>query len=196
MIIKDYLLEKFNSGEAEGLGLKRLCELMGAKSRFEKNTVIDAVYALEKEGSIVYDNGRFILFENSGLIKGTLKGNERGFAFVLTENGDYFIPPKCLNGALSGDTVIIKKQISSKGSTDEAKVVQILKRGYQKLVGTFDGENGYGFVIPDDRSYSVDIYVHQKNTKGAKSGDKVVVLITDYPEKSRNPEGKIIEILG
>ena len=196
MIIKDYLLEQFNSGEAEGLGLKRLCELMGAKSRFEKNTVIDAVYALEKECSIVYDNGRFILFENSGLIKGTLKGNERGFAFVLTENGDYFIPPKCLNGALSGDTVIIKKQISLKGSTDEAKVVQILKRGYQKLVGTFDGENGYGFVIPDDRSYSVDIYVHQKNTKGAKSGDKVVVLIIDYPEKSKNPEGKIIEILG
>ncbi|MBQ3235809.1 MAG: ribonuclease R [Clostridia bacterium] len=196
MIIKDYLLEKFNSGEAEGLGLKRLCELMGAKSRFEKNTVIEAVYALEKEGRIVYDNGRFILFENSGLLKGTLKGNERGFAFVITDNGDYFIPPKCLGGALNGDTVIIKKQLSSRGSTDEAKVVQILERGTKKVVGTFDGENGYGFVISDDRNFSVDVYVSQKNTKGAKSGDKVVALITDYPEKSRNPEGKIVEILG
>ena len=196
MILKDVLLEKFNSGEAEGLGLKRLCELMGAKARFEKNSVINAVYELENEGRIVYDNGRFVLFENSGLLKGTYKGNERGFGFVITDNGDYFIPPKCSNGALNGDTVVIKKQISSKGSTDEAKVVQILVRGVQQVVGTFDGENGYGFVIPDDRNYSVDIYVHQKNTKGAKSGDKVVVLITDYPEKSRNPEGKIIEILG
>ncbi len=196
MIIKDVLLEKFNSGEAEGLGLKRLCELMGAKARFEKNAVINAVYELESEGHIVYDNGRFVLFENSGLLKGTFKGNERGFGFVITDSGDYFIPPKCLGGALNGDTVVIKKQVSLKGSTDEAKVVQILSRGTQKVVGTFDGENGYGFVIPDDRNYSVDIYVHQKNTKGAKSGDKVVVLITEYPEKSKNPEGKIIEILG
>lgn len=196
MILKDVLLEKFNSGEAEGLGLKRLCELMGAKARFEKNAVIDAVYALENEGRIVYDNGRFVLFENSGLLKGTFKGNERGFGFVITENGDYFIPPKCLNGALNGDTVIIKKQESLKGSTDEAKVVLVLERGVQKVVGTFDGDYGFGFVIPDDKNYSVDIYVSQKNTKGAKTGDKVVVLITNYPEKSKNPEGKIIEILG
>lgn len=197
MIIKDFLLEKFNSGEAEGLGLKRICELLGAKTRFEKNTVIDAVYQLESEGRIVYDNGRFILFENSGLIKGVVKGNERGFAFVITEtDGDFFIPPKSLGGALNGDTVIIERQLSSKGSTDEARVKQILKRGTAKIVGTFDGENGYGFVIPDDKNFSVDVYIPKSKTMGAKPYDKVVAVITDYPEKMRNPEGKIIEILG
>ncbi len=197
MIIKDILLEKFNNGEAEGLGIKRICELFSAKSRDEKNTVINAVYELEQEGRIVYDNGRFILLENSKYLKGVLKGNERGFAFVITENnGDFFIPPKSLNGALNGDTVIIERQVSSKGSTDEAKVKQILKRGTTKIVGTFDGENGYGFVIPDDRNFSVDVYIPKSKTMGAKPFDKVVALITEYPEKSRNPEGKIIEILG
>ena len=196
MIIKDKLLEKFNNGEAEGLGIKRICELFSAKSRFEKNAVIDAIYLLESEGKIVYDNGRFVLFENSGLLKGTLKGNERGFAFVITDNGDYFIPPKYTNGALNGDTVIIKKVISSKGSTDEAKVTQILKRGLEKVVGTFDGDNRYGFVIPDDRNFNVDVYIPLKKTHGAKKGDKVVAKITSYPENKRNPEGVITEIIG
>ncbi len=197
MIIKDILLEKFNNGEAEGLGIKRICELFSAKSRDEKNTVINAVHELEREGRIVYDNGRFLLLENSKFFKGVLKGNERGFAFVITENdGDFFIPPRCLNGALNGDTVIIERQHSSKGSTDEAKVKQILKRGTTKIVGTFDGEKGYGFVIPDDRNFAVDVYIPKSKTMGAKSFDKVVSIITDYPEKMRNPEGKIVEILG
>ena len=195
MIIKDKLLEKFNNGEAEGLGIKRICELFGAKSRFEKNTVIDAIYALETEGKIVYDNGRFVLFENSGLLKGTLKGNERGFAFVITDSGDYFIPPKFVNGALNGDTVIIQK-VYSKDSDDEAKVKQILKRGLEKVVGTFDGDNRYGFVIADDKNFNADVFIPIKKTLGAKKGDKVVAKITSYPEGKRNPEGVIVEIIG
>lgn len=195
MIIKDKLLEKFNNGEAEGLGIKRICELFGAKSRFEKNTVIDAIYALETEGKIVYDNGRFVLFENSGLLKGTLKGNERGFAFVITDSGDYFIPPKFVNGALNGDSVIIQK-VYSQDSDDEAKVKQILKRGLEKVVGTFDGDNRYGFVIADDKNFNADVFIPIKKTLGAKKGDKVVAKITSYPEGKRNPEGVIVEIIG
>ncbi len=196
MIIKDFLLEKFNSGEFEGIGAKKICSILNAKSRAEKNSVLDALFSLENDCRIVYDNGRFLLFENSGLQKGIVKGNERGFAFVITENGDYFIPPKNLNNALDGDTVVIKKSISSRGSTDEAEIVKIIKRGRTQIVGTFDGEGGFGFVIPDDKNYFLDVYIPVKKTLGAKKGDKVVALITSYPEKRRNPEGKIIEILG
>lgn len=196
MILKDFLLEKFNSGEFEGIGAKKICSILGANSRAEKNSVIEALSSLEKDCRIVYDNGRFLLFENSGLKTGTIRGNERGFAFVITDSGDYFIPPKNLNGALDGDTVIVKKSISSRGSSDEGEIVKIVKRGRDKIVGTFDGECGFGFVIPDDKNYHLDVYIPVKKTLGAKSGDKVVALITDYPEKRRNPEGKIIEILG
>lgn len=196
MIIKDFLLEKFNSGEFEGIGAKKICSILGAKSRAEKNSVLDALFSLEKDCRIVYDNGRFLLFENSGLKMGVVKGNERGFAFVITESGDYFIPPKNLNNALDGDTVVIKKSISTMGSTDEAEIVKIIKRGRDKIVGTFDGNGAFGFVIPDDKNYFLDVYIPVKKTLGAKAGDKVVALITEYPEKRRNPEGKIIEILG
>ncbi len=196
MSVKDIILEKFNSGEIENLGFKRICEVFEAKSNLQKNILRDILVELEKEGKIVYNSGRYVLFENSGLIKGVLRGNERCFAFLITDNGDYFIPPKSLHGALHGDTVIIKKAISSRGSNDEGEVVTIVSRGVKKLTGTFEGDNGFGFVIPDDKNYFVDIYIPVKKTMGAKTGSKVYVEVTGYPENRKNPEGKVIEILG
>ncbi len=196
MSVKEIILEKFNSGEIENLGFKRICEVFEAKSNLQKNILRDILVELEKEGKIVYDYGRFVLFENSGLIKGVIRGNERGFAFVITDNGDYFIPPKSLHGALNGDTVIIKKANSSRGSSDEGEVVTIVSRGVKRLTGTFEGDNGFGFVIPDDKNYSVDIYIPVKKTMGAKTGSKVYVEITGYPENRKNPEGKVLEVLG
>ena len=193
---KENILEQFKNGEAENLGIKRLFELFGAKTPFEKDEIRKVISLLEDEGEIVYTNGRFVLFENSGLKKGVIKGNERGFAFLITENGDFFIPNKSLHGALNGDTVIAKKVLTKRGSTDEVEVLKIITRGVSKLVGTFQGENGFGFVIPDDKAFSVDVYIPVKNTRGAKTGDKVEVQITAYPENRRNPEGKVLEIIG
>ena len=193
---KENILEQFKNGEAENLGIKRLFELFGAKTPFEKDEIRKVISLLEDEGEIVYTNGRFVLFENSGLKKGVIKGNERGFAFLITDGGDFFIPNKSLHGALNGDTVIAKKVLTKRGSTDEVEVLKIITRGVSKLVGTFQGENGFGFVIPDDKAFSVDVYIPVKNTRGAKTGDKVEVQITAYPENRRNPEGKVLEIIG
>lgn len=199
MILKDVLLEKFNSGEFEYKGAKRIFELLGVKSNAEKDVIRKELDALEDSGEIVYDNGKYLLFEHSGLIKGRIKGNERGFAFLICDNkekGDFFIPPKSLNGALNGDRVVIRHVKGTRGSSDEGVVIKVLERGVKKLVGTFEGENGFGFVIPDDRSNFVDIFVPFKFNFGAKTGDKVVVEIFAFPQGRKNPEGRVIEILG
>ncbi|MBO5713679.1 MAG: ribonuclease R [Clostridia bacterium] len=200
MKLKNSILEKFNSGEFEYKGAKRIFELLGVKSNFEKDIIRSVLNELESDGVIVYDNGKYLLLEHSGFIKGVLKGNERGFAFLIPEDktlGDYFIPARNLNGALNGDTVIIKKVAASRtGSSDEGVVTQILSRGVKKLTGTFQGENGFGFVIADDKAFSVDVYVPFKLNNGAKTGDKVLVEIVAYPEGRKNPEGRVIEILG
>ena len=195
-MIKNVLLQKFNSGEIENLGFKRIFEVFSATSNFEKDVIRKAVTELIDEGHIVYDNGRFVTLKNSSFIKGVIKANERGFAFLITDSGDYFIPNRSLNGAFDGDTVLVKKAPYKRGESDEVEVVKILERGIKRLVGTFQGENGFGFVIPDDKSFFVDIYIPVKSTMGAKTGDKVLVLITGYPENRRNPEGKVLEILG
>ena len=140
MNIKKVLLEKFNTGEFEYKGAKRIFELLGVKSNSEKDIIRGFLNELEKDGLIVYDNGKYVLFEHSNLIKGVIKGNERGFAFLIPEKqgeSDYFLPPRNLNGALHGDTVIIKKVTASrKGSSDEGEVISILSRGVKRLTGT------------------------------------------------------------
>ncbi len=199
MYLKDAIYEKFLNGEFEYKGAKRIFQLLDAKSNYEKDSIRSILDSLEDEGKIVYLDGKYLLVEHSNLIKGELKGNERGFAFLIPHDKsveDFFIPSSNLHGALHKDTVLIKKAISKRGSSDEGEVVKILSRGVTTFVGTYQKEENFGFVIADDKNYFTDVYVPFKKSRGAKNGDKVVCEITKYPDKRRHPEGIITEILG
>ena len=131
---------------------------------------------------------------------GTFIGHARGFGFVTPDAGgeDIFIPASETMGAMQKDRVLYKMlHKAEKGKKADGVIVRILERGQQRIVGTFEaGSKGYGFVVADDKKIAKDIFVSRENTKGAVTGHKVVVEITDYGEDRRNPEGKVIEILG
>ncbi|MCQ2400104.1 MAG: ribonuclease R, partial [Clostridia bacterium] len=130
------------------------------------------------------------------LIKGRIEGNARGYAFLIPEDGgeDYFISHSDLSGALHGDVVIAKKKDATDRRTT-ARVKEIVSRGVTEIVGTFSRTKSGGFVIPDDKKFSVDVYVDYHYSKKAKTGDKVVCKILFYPKNS-NPEGEITQVLG
>ena len=111
---------------------------------------------------------------------------------------DIFIPASETMGAMQKDRVLYKVlHKAEKGKKADGVIVRILERGQQRIVGTFEaGSKGYGFVVADDKKIAKDIFISRENTKGAVTGHKVVVEITDYGEDRRNPEGKVIEILG
>lgn len=131
---------------------------------------------------------------------GTFIGHARGFGFVTPDAGgeDIFIPASETMGAMQKDRVLYKMlHKAEKGKKSDGVIVRILERGQQRIVGTFEaGSKGYGFVVADDKKIAKDIFISRENTKGAVTGHKVVVEITDYGEDRRNPEGKVIEILG
>lgn len=131
---------------------------------------------------------------------GTFIGHTRGFGFVTPDAGgeDIFIPASETMGAMQKDRVLYKMlHKAEKGKKADGVIVRILERGQQRIVGTFEaGSKGYGFVVADDKKIAKDIFISRENTKGAVTGHKVVVEITDYGEDRRNPEGKVIEILG
>lgn len=131
---------------------------------------------------------------------GTFIGHARGFGFVTPDAGgeDIFIPASETMGAMQKDRVLYKVlHKAEKGKKADGVIVRILERGQQRVVGTFEaGSKGYGFVVADDKKIAKDIFISRENTKGAVTGHKVVVEITDYGEDRRNPEGKVIEILG
>lgn len=136
-------------------------------------------------------------------LTGTFISNQRGFGFVEVEgrDEDIFIPDEYTGGAFQGDTVEVaitsdKKQ--NGGMRDEGRVIKVIVRAVEKVVGTFQDGHTYGFVIPDNLKFTQDIFVLKEHTKGAVSGDKVIVTITDYgdPVKNKKPEGKVTDIIG
>lgn len=101
-------------------------------------------------------------------------------------------------GAMQKDRVLYKMlHKAEKGKKADGVIVRILERGQQRIVGTFEaGSKGYGFVVADDKKIAKDIFISRENTKGAVTGHKVVVEITDYGEDRRNPEGRSLKFWG
>lgn len=156
---------------------------------------------MEKEGTIIKTrNERYGLPEKMNLVIGKLEGNEKGYGFVIPEKkdrNDIYISSENMNGALHGDKVvsrIIKR--SEEGRREEGEILRILDRANTTIVGTFESSKNFGFVLPDDRRISMDIFIPKAHMNNALPNQKVIVEITRWPEKRRNPEGKVIEVLG
>ena len=129
---------------------------------------------------------------------GTFVSHPKGFGFVeidgITE--DYYVPENKVNGAFHKDTVQIALLPSKSGKRQEAEVVKIIERGIEKIVGTYQKNRKFGFVVPDNQKLAEDIFIPETRSKGAVTGHKVVVEITDYGKNGKKPEGIVKEIIG
>ena len=156
---------------------------------------------MEMKGLVVLTRkAKYGLPEHMNLLVGRLQRNQKGFAFLITDNpleSDVYLKADDINNALHNDRVMVRlyKQIVP-GKRPEGKVIRILERANNKIVGTYEDGGGFGFVIPDDNRLGADLFIPKKNARGAKDGMKVVAEIEEWPEKRRNPEAVIIEIIG
>jgi len=168
-----------------------------AEDRTSLQSLLDE---MEAEGLIIKTRKeRYGVPERMGLIVGQFQGNPKGFGFVLPDfsDEDLFIPANAINGAMHGDRVIARINSHASGSRhQEGEIINIIKRANKTIVGKFDKSEHFGFVTPDHARLSGDIFIPKEFINGAEKGQKVVVEITKWPEKNRNAEGRIIEILG
>lgn len=131
--------------------------------------------------------------------EGTFIGHPKGFGFVEIEgqDEDIFIPESDTGTAMNQDKVrIIIRDDKKEGKRQEGVVVKVLERGMPEIVGTYQLNRDFGFVISDNPKFSKDIFIPRKEAAGIKNGDKVIAVITDYGSGNKNPEGKIKENLG
>lgn len=163
----------------------------------EKKDFMKLIENLEKEGLVFFNGKKYFVINNEKYKKGIIQGNQKGFGFLLQEEDDIFISQQNMGSALNGDEVVVEVYDESRrGSSKEGKVVSIIKRANEKVVGTFQDRKSFGFVVPDDDKISFDIFISKKNMLNAKEGQKVQVKIDKWPEGDKKPEGKVIQVFG
>lgn len=161
----------------------------------------EIIEELENEGKIFKTHkDRYGVPERMNLIVGRLQGNERGYGFVIPDDPDIkdvFITADALNGAMNNDRVIARvNKKMAEGKRSEGEVIRIIHRANTKVVGTFESSRYFGFVVPDDKRISGDIFISKDEFNQAQPGHKVVAEIVKWPEKRRNAEGRIVEVIG
>lgn len=132
-------------------------------------------------------------------IIGTYRKNQKGFGFVKIEDqeDEIYISRENSKNALNGDTVAIKIIAEKEGDKkQEGKIVKIVRHEKDTVVGTFQKSRNFAFVVPDDKNFGTDIFISKANWGKARDKKKVLVQILKYPEKGKNAEGKVIEVLG
>lgn len=169
--------------------------------RKDQREFFKSLESMEKEGIILKArNERYGLLNNEYMALGVLEGNEKGFGFVISKDRpgeDVFISAENMNGAMHGDKVVVnilkRREASRK---QEGEIIRILERANETVIGTYEGNGNFGFVIPDNHKLSYDIFIPKAGSMNAKDGHKVIVELTRWPEPRRNPEGSVVEVLG
>ncbi len=194
---KKIILEFINSKDYQPMKLKEIANVLQVP-RNEKQDMKKVLESLLGDGKIEVDTkGRYRLAD-ANTRTGIFSGTQRGFGFVIVEEEeeDIFIPENATRGALHNDKVLVSLKTDRTGKRKEGEIIRILERSTSTVVGTFEKSKNYGFVIADNQKFGKDIFIPKEHTKGAVTGHKVVVKITDFGNQDKNPEGKVTEILG
>lgn len=194
---KKFILEWMKTDSYKPMRKKDIAAILQVpkEDRAELDLVLEA---LLRTGDVVLDTkGKYHLEQNE-ITVGTFSGTGRGFGFVTIEglDEDVYIAEGDTLGALNKDIVKIIILPAKTGRRREGKIVAILEHAYKEVVGTFFKRKDYGFVVAEDKKLGSDLFIAREHTKGAVTGHKVVVRITDYGNGKKNPEGEITEIIG
>ena len=177
--------------------LKELAILMQVpkRDRAELTRVMDA---LVEDGKVeLTKKGKYIKSEKK-YETGVFTSHPKGFGFVTIEgmDEDIFIPAEQVNGAMHMDTVQLVISPTPGGKRREGTITKILSHGMNEVVGTYEDNKTFGFVVPDNPKIAKDIFIPKERSMGAVTGHKVIVAITDYGKDGKKPEGKVTEIIG
>lgn len=137
--------------------------------------------------------------KENNCFEGSYRKNSKGFGFVKCDEleEEVYISKENSKGALDGDYVLIKiLELEDNKKSKEGKIIKILRHDKNKVVGTFQKNKNFGFVVPDDKNFGSDIFISKNNMGKARNNHKVVVEIVKYPKGKKHIEGKIIEVLG
>ncbi|MBO7101234.1 MAG: ribonuclease R [Bacteroidales bacterium] len=203
------ILKVFANNPFDAFNHKQIASRIGANSKAERQEVIRTMQQLAQEKHLVEDDhkGKYKINPKSinddllprNYVTGIIDMKQGGKAYVIPdEEGreDIQIAPNNTHHALHGDTVKVLMFPQRKMHKPEGQVVEILKRAKTRFVGVIQRQERFAFMVSDSRTMQVDIFIHIDDLGGAENGEKVLVEMTDWPERMNNPVGRVIKRLG
>lgn len=178
---------------------KQITRKLGLKRKSLITDLYHILDQLEEEGKIQQvGDGNYKSTRESTALAGKVDHVNPRFAYVVVpgEENDIYVRTRDLGTAIHGDTVEVSVFSSRKGANPEGKVTQVVQRGRNRFVGRVEASPNFSFIVPDFKKIYHDFFVYPENLNGAKTNDKVVFEVTKWAAGDRNPEAKVIEVLG
>ena len=201
-IIKDLTRNIFkilNEDANQSYNYKQIAAKIGISDTDGKTQILKKLAELTATKKIKeIDRGKYQINEDRKYHIGTLDLTSNGNGYFICEDfdDDIFIPSINLNKGLHQDTVKVYTYNKRGSKKLEADVVEVIERAKTEFVGVLQRNKNFGFVVPDNNKMYADIFISQNKLNGAEDGDKVVASLTDWPDNSKNPFGKITQVLG
>ena len=194
---EEIILEFMKDPEYKPMKAKEIAIILGVPKK-EYPKFQEAIAELEKEFKIGKNHKNKYKVIEEEYKEGNFRKNAKGFGFVnIGEEDEIYISKENTNNALNGDIVLVEiLEEKNKLKKAEGNIKRIIKHEKDTIVGTFQNNRNFGFVVPDDKNFGTDIFISKSNFGKARNGHKVLVEITKYPKNDKKAEGKIIEILG
>ncbi|WP_159888396.1 ribonuclease R [Paenibacillus puerhi] len=201
MVTKEILLDFMKETAYKPMTYQELEQQFELEDAASFKAFLKLLNDLENEGLVLRTrNDRYGIPERMNLLRGKLQAHAKGFGFLIPEDRelpDVYIHANDMGTAMNGDIVLVR--VNSKGTSGgrmEGEVVRVVSRGNTRIVGLFQSQEEFAFVVPDDKRVVRDIFIPKEAFHGAMDGHKVVVNIVTYPEGRAAAQGEVIEILG
>jgi ribonuclease R/exosome complex exonuclease DIS3/RRP44 len=178
---------------------KEIAGKLGLNDASSRNQIIKNLRALQVSGTIQeIERGKYILTPSKNYYTGRVDIAGRGQGYIIVDDleDDIFVSNKNLNKALNGDKVEVYVFKRKKGGKTEGEITRIIERKKTEFVGVIQVQENFAFVDVTDHKMHTDIFIPKNKIKGAKNGEKVLVLMEDWPDKADSPFGTVLKVLG
>ncbi|MFF5382259.1 ribonuclease R [Pedobacter suwonensis] len=200
LVLNQLVSDIFEKNNNQLLNYKQVSAKLNLNDQESRETILEILKEGKNDGIFLEpQKGKFKLKELQNFIIGTVDMTADGSAYIVPEDEfekDIFVAPRKLKNALHGDTVKAYVFAKKRGRKNDGEVVEIIKRAKSDFTGVIKISDHFAFVIADDKKMMHDIFVPLADTHGAKSGQRVLVTLSDWPESAKNPVGIVKHVLG
>jgi ribonuclease R len=196
---REFILDQLRSTDRP-INTQQIADLLELSEQQDIDALRNRLRAMQRDGQLLVDRrGAYGVVDKMNLLRCRVQGHRDGYGFAVPQAGadeDIYLSARQMGELFDGDTVLVAVTGIDRRGRQEGKVVEVLERGVEQVVGRYQEESGIGFVVPDNARITQQVLIPPAAKGKASSGQIVTARITDYPTRRLGAKGEIVEVLG